>query len=131
MARAMVEAMAFQARDVLDAMAGTETVPTEVRVDGGAAVMDLLLQELADQSRLAVLRPASVETTAVGAATMAGLWVGLWQSLDELADLWREDAAFSPVAPAGEADRLHEGWQRSVERSRRWALADDQPTDGR
>jgi glycerol kinase len=131
LARAMVEAMAFQARDVLDAMAGTGIAPTGVRVDGGAAVMDLLLQELADQSRLAVVRPRSVETTAVGAATMAGLSVGLWSSLDELAGLWREDAAFSPVAAAGEADRLHEGWQRSVERSRRWALADDQPTADR
>ena len=78
LARALVEAMAFQARDVLDAMASTGIPPTEVRVDGGAAVMDLLLQQLADQSRLVVLRPESVETTALGAAALAGLTVGLW-----------------------------------------------------
>jgi glycerol kinase len=124
LARAMVEAMALQTRDVLRAMAATGLAPTEVRVDGGAAVMDLLLQHLADQSRLVVLRPDSVETTAVGAATMAGLAVGLWPSLDDVAALWREDAAFSPLVAAEEADRLHTAWSRSVERSRRWAGPD-------
>jgi glycerol kinase len=124
LARAMVEAMAFQARDVLDAMAATGIVPTEVRVDGGAAVMDLLLQQLADQSRLVVLRPNSVETTAVGAAMMAGLALGLWPSLDELAGLWRKEAAFSPVAGLEVAEAQHTAWSRSVERSRHWAVAD-------
>ncbi len=123
-ARAMVEAMAFQARDVLDAMTSTGIPPTEVRVDGGAAVMDLLLQELADQSRLAVLRPESVETTAVGAATMAGLSVGLWASLEEVRRLWRQHSTFSPATPADEADRAHAVWCRSVERSRHWAAGD-------
>ncbi len=124
LARAMVEAMAFQAGDVLDAMAATGIAPTEVRVDGGAAVMDLLLQQLADQSRLVVLRPDSVETTALGAATMAGLAVGLWSSLDELAGLWRKEASFSPVATAVEVEVRHSAWSRSVERSRHWAAGD-------
>ncbi|HLH29015.1 MAG TPA: FGGY-family carbohydrate kinase, partial [Acidimicrobiales bacterium] len=96
LARAMVEAMALQATDVLDAMAAAGVAPTEIRVDGGAAVMDLLLQQLADHARLAVLRPATVETTAVGAATMAGLAVGLWPSLEELGRLWRVEASFRP-----------------------------------
>ena len=116
--------MAFQARDVLDAMATTGIAPTEVRVDGGAAVMGLLLQQLADQSRLVVLRPDSVETTAVGAATMAGLAVGMWPSLDALAGLWREEASFSPVAAPEVTEAQHSAWSRSVERSRHWAAAD-------
>jgi glycerol kinase len=124
LARAMVEAMALQAADVLDAMDATGTTPTEVRVDGGAAVMDLLLQQLADQARLVVLRPVSVETTAVGAATMAGLAVGLWTSLDQIGRLWRQEAAFSPATGDEESDRLHTAWARTVERSRHWADAD-------
>jgi glycerol kinase len=124
LARAMVEAMAFQARDVLDAMATTGIAPTEVRVDGRASVMGLLLQQLADQSRLVVLRPDSVETTAVGAAAMAGLAVGVWPSLDALAGLWREEASFSPVAVAEVTEAQHLAWSRSVERSRHWAAAD-------
>ncbi len=96
LARAMIEAMGFQVRDVLDAMAATGTAPSVVRVDGGAAVMDLLLQHLADQARLEVLRPRSVETTALGAATMAGLAEGVWGSLDDLSGLWSAEASFAP-----------------------------------
>ena len=84
LARAMIEAMGFQVRDVLETMAATGTAPSLVRVDGGAAVMGLLLQHLADQARLEVVRPQSVETTALGAATMAGLAEGVWGSLDDL-----------------------------------------------
>ncbi|MBV8462909.1 MAG: glycerol kinase, partial [Acidimicrobiales bacterium] len=124
LARAMVEAMALQARDVLDAMAGAGSAPSEVRVDGGAAVMDLLLQLLADQSRVAVLRPDTVETTAVGAATMAGLAAGLFGSTDDLAARWREAARFEPLGAPAEAGVLHTAWRRSVERARGWAASD-------
>ena len=124
LARAMVEAMALQARDVLDAMRATGIAPTEVRVDGGAAVMDLLLQLLADQSRLVIHRPDTVETTAVGAATMAGFGCGLWHSTDEVSALWRRESTFSPGGATDEADRLHASWQRSVARSRDWVSAD-------
>ncbi len=99
LARAMVEAMGFQLRDVVDAMAATGTAPSVLRVDGGASAMALLLQLVADQTRLPVVRPVSVETTALGAATLAGLAEGVWGSLDDLAGLWTEDEAFGPVAP--------------------------------
>ena len=120
LARAMIEAMGFQVRDVLGAMAGTGTAPSVVRVDGGAAVMDLLLQHLADQARLEVLRPRSVETTAIGAATMAGLAEGVWGSLDDLVGLWSADASFVPEADASLADLAHGSWLRSLDRARGW-----------
>ena len=121
LARAMIEAMGFQVRDVLETMAATGTAPSLVRVDGGAAVMDLLLQHLADQARLEVVRPQSVETTALGAATMAGLAEGVWGSLDDLAALWSAEAAFAPGADPVLADLAHAAWTRSVDRSRGWA----------
>lgn len=120
LARAMIEAMGFQVRDVLEAMAGTGTAPSVVRVDGGAAVMDLLLQHLADQARLEVLRPRSVETTALGAATMAGLAEGVWGTLDDLAALWAPDASFTPAGDDAAVDAAHQAWVRSVDRARDW-----------
>ena len=121
LARAMIEAMGFQVRDVLDAMAASGTAPSLVRVDGGAAVMDLLLQHLADQARLEVVRPRSVETTALGAATMAGLAEGVWGSLDDLSGLWSSSASFRPELDPALADLAHAGWSRSVDRARGWA----------
>jgi glycerol kinase len=120
LARAMVEAMAFQVRDVVEAMANTDTAPTVLRVDGGASAMGLLLQLLADQSGLPVVRPESVETTALGVATMAGLAEGLWGSLDDLAALWTEDVGFAPEAPATDVEAAHRAWLGAVERSRHW-----------
>lgn len=120
LARAMVEAMAFQVGDVTAAMARSGTRPTSLRVDGGASQMDLLLQLTADQSRNPVVRPASIETTAIGAATLAGLAEGLWTSVRELAGLWEADARFEPVSTGAEAEAAQAGWLRAVERSRRW-----------
>jgi glycerol kinase len=117
----MVEAMSFQVRDVVDAMAATATAPTVLRVDGGASANDLLLQHLADQTRLAVVRPRSVETTAIGAATLAGLAEGMWGSLDDLAGQWDEEQAFTPEISADEAEAAHRAWRRSVDRARHWA----------
>jgi glycerol kinase len=120
LARAMVEAMSFQVRDVIDAMGSSGTAPSLLRVDGGASAMGLLLQLLADQSRLPVVRPRSVETTAIGAATLAGLAEGVWGSLDELGSLWTEDADFAPIASPAEVEAAHLSWVRAVERSRHW-----------
>ncbi len=120
LARAMIEAMGFQVRDVLEAMAGTGTTPSVVRVDGGAAVMDLLLQHLADQAGLEVLRPRTVETTALGAATMAGLAEGVWGTLDDLTGLWSAEASFTPEADEALVAAAHQAWMRSVGRSRGW-----------
>jgi glycerol kinase len=124
LARAMVEAMAFQVRDVLDAMATTGIAPSLVRVDGGASVMALLLQVMADQTGLEVLRPVSTETTAIGVAAMAGLAEGTWASLDELGDLWTREVAHRPVVPRELADAAHVTWLRALDRSRGWARSE-------
>ncbi|HVF32306.1 MAG TPA: glycerol kinase GlpK [Acidimicrobiales bacterium] len=121
LARAVVEAMAYQTRDVVDAMSrasGREV--TNLRADGGASVMDLLLQLQADQLQVPVSRPQIQETTALGAAYLAGLAEGVWSSLDELAEHWHLDAEFRPKASKGAADRAYGQWQRAVERSRDW-----------
>jgi glycerol kinase len=125
LARAMIEAMGFQVRDVLEAMGATGTAPSVVRVDGGAAVMGMLLQHLADQARLEVVRPQSVETTALGAATMAGLAEGVWGSLGDLSDQWTAEASFTPEMDEATAESAHQVWTRSVERSRNWVSGDD------
>ncbi|HZQ83560.1 MAG TPA: glycerol kinase GlpK [Acidimicrobiales bacterium] len=121
-ARAVVESITYQTRDVVDAMAaaaGREV--TALRADGGAAVMDLLLQLQADQLQVPVARPKVPETTALGAAYLAGLAEGVWSSLDELSSQWALDAEFTPAVGPGTADMRHANWQRAVERSRGWA----------
>jgi glycerol kinase len=121
LARAVVEAMAFQTRDVVDAMsAASGHAVRELRADGGASVMDLLLQLQADQLQVPVARPVVQETTALGAAYLAGLAEGVWGSLDDLATYWQLDAAFTPSVPQGVADAAHAQWQRAVARSERW-----------
>jgi glycerol kinase len=122
LARAAVEAMAYQTRDVVEAMTAAVGHPlTELRVDGGASVLDLLLQIQADQLRVPVARAAVRETTALGAAYLAGLAEGVWASTEEVAALWRGEATFTPRAPASVVDSRHATWRRAVERSRRWA----------
>ncbi len=120
-ARAMIDAMAFQVTDVMAAMAASPVAPTEIRVDGGAAANDLLLQLIADFTQLPVSRPRAVETTALGAATLAGLATGLWSSPADLAHLWHLEATFTPAMGADEAESRREIWRRAVDRSRRWA----------
>ena len=120
-ARATLEAMAFQTRDVLDAMTrDAGTAVTELRVDGGGARNNLLLQIQADILGIPVVRPAIVETTALGAAYLAGLAVGLWNDLDALACQWRADRRFEPSVSADERDSRYGTWTRAVARSRNW-----------
>jgi glycerol kinase len=121
LARAVVEAIAFGVRAMADAMAVAGAAPSVLRVDGGAATMDLLLQLQADQLRISVARPVSIESTALGVAMMAGLAEEVWGSLDELASLWRLDAEFAPALDPGLADTGYGAWLRTVERSRDWA----------
>ena len=126
LARACVEAMAFQVRDMTDAMAAASAhALTALRADGGAAAMDLLLELQAEQSRMPVARPRSTESTALGAATVAGLAEGVWSGLDELAGLWEAEATFEPQLPVELTDALHEVWVRAVERARGWAEEPD------
>ena len=121
LARAVVESMAYQVRDVVDAMVAASGTPiTDLRVDGGASVMDLLLQLQADQLGVVVQRPVDQETTALGAAFLAGLAEGVWPDLDAIAATWQLDATFVPAEDRTAADAAHEQWLRAVERSRAW-----------
>jgi glycerol kinase len=120
-ARAALESIALQTADVLDAMQKDAHQPlTELRVDGGAARNDLLMQMQADLIGVPVVRPAVTETTALGAAYLAGLAAGVWASLDELAGLWRIERRFEPRLGAGERATRLTAWRRAVERSRTW-----------
>ena len=124
--RAAVEAMAFQTRDVVEAMErDTGHKLRELRVDGGAAVMDVLCQLQSDLLGIPVRRPKLTETTALGAAYLAGLGAGLWRDSD-LAGLWKLDREFTPKLSRDEADSLQDGWRRAVERSRGWLGRDNQ-----
>jgi glycerol kinase len=106
---------------MLEAMSDAASAPSVLRVDGGAAAMDVLLQLQSDQLGIPVARPRSIESTALGAAMLAGLAEGVWGSTDELAALWRLDAEFAPEADRTLADAAYEAWLRTVERARGWA----------
>jgi glycerol kinase len=122
--RAAVEAMAYQTRDVVEAMEGDLGAPlTELRVDGGAAVMDVLCQFQADLLGIPVRRPKQTETTALGAAFLAGLGAGLWASDEDVERLWQLDRSFEPAISKDQADSLQAAWRRAVDRSRGWATA--------
>jgi glycerol kinase len=123
--RAVVESMAFQTRDVVDVMtAASGQTLKELRVDGGASVMDLLLSIQADLLGVPVVRAATSDTTALGAAYLAGLAEGVWSSLDEIAAGWLPDADVSPAADRTASENAYRGWARAVERARRWAPPD-------
>jgi glycerol kinase len=115
-ARALVEALAYQVRAMTDAFGENNIALHELRADGGAAQMDLLMMLQATNSRLPVLRSTSLEATARGAATLAGLSLGLWTSLDELAELWSSDRRFEPGDPSN-VDAGYAAWRRAAERS--------------
>ena len=121
LARAALEAICYQSRDVLEAMAQDSGIRLQaLRADGGAAANDLLMQMQADLLGVPVQRPAVTETTALGAAYLAGLAVGYWSSPEEVARQWAVDAHFAPALAPEERDRLYGDWKRAVERSRGW-----------
>jgi glycerol kinase len=125
LARAAVEAIAYQCRDVLDAMTGAASRPvTRLRADGGASAMDFLCQLQADQCAVPVSRPHDTEVTALGAAMLAGLAEGFWGSLEELSGLAADADVFEPVAHRGRADADYAGWLGALERSRHWERTD-------
>jgi glycerol kinase len=122
LARAVVESMAYQTRDVVDAVSDAAGIElAELRVDGGASVMDLLCQLQADLLGVPVRRPAVQETTALGAAYLAGLAEGVWASPADAAAAWAEEASFSPAMPDALVEAGVSTWRRAVERSRGWA----------
>lgn len=121
LARAVVEAMAYQTRDVVEAMtAASGRSVAGLRADGGASVMDVLLQLQADQLGVPVARPKMQETTALGAAYLAGLAEGFWGSTADITANWQLDAAYDPVADRTFVDLAYAGWRRAVERSLGW-----------
>ena len=120
-ARAALESIAYQVADLLDAMRADAGIPlTELRADGGAATNDALLQFQADLLGVPVLRPKITETTALGAAYLAGLGVGYWGSSDELTGQWQVERRFEPRMPTPQAAALRERWTAAVDRSKRW-----------
>ncbi|GEP37083.1 glycerol kinase [Nocardioides psychrotolerans] len=119
--RATLEAIAFEVRDVLDTLPSCGAGLASLRVDGGASANDLLCQLQADQVGLAVERPKLVETTALGAAFLAGLGTGLWSSTDDLRETWQLDRRFEPSGDRPSADAAHARWRDAVARSKGWA----------
>jgi glycerol kinase len=120
-ARAALESIAFQVADLLDAMAADCGIhATELRVDGGAATNNMLMQMQADFLGVPVVRPAVTETTALGAAYLAGLAVGFWKSVDEVTGQWRVDRRFDPQMPQATARSLRQRWTAAVERAKGW-----------
>lgn len=120
-ARACLESIAFQTKDVLDAMASDAGIPiTELRVDGGASINDGLMEFQAGLTQVKVIRPQTLETTALGAAFFAGLAVGYWKDLAEIRRIWKKGAEFeSHMAPQRRAELL-KNWHKAVDRVREW-----------
>ena len=123
-ARATLESMCYQTRDVLEAMVADSGADLKtLRVDGGAVVNNLLMQFQADILGVPVQRPKVAETTALGAAYLAGLAVGFWSNEQELAEHWAVDRTFEPRMSKDQRDSLYAGWKRAVERSMHWDQA--------
>jgi glycerol kinase len=121
-ARAAVESMAYQSRDLLDAMQKDAGITLgSLKVDGGAAANDALLQFQADLLGVPVRRPVVAETTALGAAYLAGLAVGYWKDTGDVTRNWALDREFTPAMAPAERDRLYRGWEKAVSRSRDFA----------
>jgi glycerol kinase len=125
-ARAALEATAYQSREVVEAMnADSGVALTELKVDGGMVVNDTLMQFQADLLDVPVIRPKVTETTALGAAYAAGLAVGFWADQDELRRQWAEDKRWEPAMDAAQRDRLYARWKQAVTRTFDWAQDED------
>lgn len=120
-ARAAIESIAFQSMDLLKAMEADAGLPIkEVRVDGGATVNNQLMQFQSDILNTQVVRPRVTETTALGAAYLAGLAVGFWQNIDELQQYWQKDRAFTPTMPDPKRADLQKNWKKAVRAAQAW-----------
>ena len=122
--RATLESIAYQVSDVLDAMRADSGIALQsLKVDGGASANDLLMQLQADILQTEVQRPVCVETTALGAAYLAGLAVGFWSGQEDVKRNWAVERTFQPAISAVERDEKLRGWHRAVERSFDWVKA--------
>jgi glycerol kinase len=121
-ARAALESIAYQTMDVINAMQADANITVkELRVDGGATANDLLMQFQSDMLNTKVIRPKITETTALGAAYLAGLAVGYWQSVEEVASQWKVEKTFEPQMPQNEIAELIKGWKRAVRAVQVWS----------
>jgi glycerol kinase len=119
--RATLESIAYQTRDVVEAMRADSGLALQaLRVDGGAVKNNFLMQFQADILGVPVQRPAVTETTALGAAYLAGLAVGFWASPEQIAQQWRIEHTFTPQISADQRDTLYDGWKRAIERAKAW-----------
>ncbi len=120
--RAGLEAIAYQCRDVVEAMEQDSGIKIQnLRVDGGAVANDFLMQFQADILDVPVERPVITETTALGAAYLAGLAVNYWKDIDEIARIWRREELFKPQMNPEKKEKLYSGWKKAIQRSRSWA----------
>lgn len=120
-ARAAIEGIALQVADLIDAMhADTGQQLQELRVDGGASRSEPLLQFQADLLGIPVVRPSVIETTALGAAYLAGLAVGFWSNIDSIATHWRVDKTFNPMMQRGRVAEIRERWSEALGRAKNW-----------
>ena len=120
-ARAVLEATAYQTREVLDAMEADSGVKlAELKVDGGMTANETLMQFQADQVGVPVVRPVVAETTALGAAYAAGIAVGFWNGEQDVIDNWAEDKRWEPSMDEGERERLYRQWKKAVTRTFDW-----------
>ena len=119
--RSVLEAIAYQMTDLLEAMKQDSDIDlSELRVDGGASVSDIMMQIQSDMIRTKVNRPKMVETTAIGAAYLAGLATGFWKDMDEISNIREVDKVFEPIMDMEKREKRYRGWLRAVERSRDW-----------
>ncbi len=126
-ARATLEGIAFQAMDVLKSMEADSGIPIkELRVDGGAAANNLLMQFQSETLQSPVIRPKQIETTALGAAYLAGLAVGYWETLEELHSQWQKDQTFVPAIPAEDMARSIRKWGKALTKAQAWVDEDDE-----
>ncbi|MEW6623772.1 MAG: glycerol kinase GlpK [Bacillota bacterium] len=124
--RATLESIAYQTRDVLDAMQEDSGIRLQaLKVDGGAVANNFLMQFQSDILGVPVDRPEVTETTALGAAYLAGLAVGFWSNKEEIAEKWKVDISFKPEMDKATRDRLYSGWQKAVQRAQKWAADDE------
>jgi glycerol kinase len=120
-ARAVLESIAYQVTDLVDAMSkDSNIIMSEMRVDGGASVSNVMLQIQSDLTSSKVNRPKLVETTALGAAYMAGLAVGFWEDFDEIERVREVDRIFVPAIASDKKEEMLKGWKKAVERAKDW-----------
>jgi glycerol kinase len=113
---ATLESVCYQSRDLLEAMKADHRQPAELLVDGGMAKNDVFIQRLADITGLPARRPRVTETTALGAAFLAGLQAGVYEDLQQISALWQEDGRFTPAMPETQREQFYQGWLRALER---------------